>query len=109
MPHALIEVGKGLRRERGPRHGQRRVDIHPAIVDLRVDHPRVLFRRRQRLQALVRLTFDRDILPVVDSKLGSQLRRINPIDLGGIFSASRLARLPHDANDLLPGNILSIY
>ena len=46
VPHARIQVGEGLRREPGRCRGQRRVDAHSAIVDLGVEHPRVLLRRR---------------------------------------------------------------
>ena len=46
VPHALIKVGERLRREPGRRRGQRRIDAHAAIVDLGIEHPRILLRRR---------------------------------------------------------------
>ena len=58
---------------------------------------------------LMPLAFDRDILPVVDIQIDAQLRRINPVDLGGVLAGARLARLPHDANDLLPGDVLLVH
>ena len=111
VPHALIEVGERLRCEPGRRRGQRRVDAYAVIVDLGIEHPRILLRRRQGLQLgmLMQLAFDRDVLPVVDIQLGAQLRRIDPIDLGGVFIAPWLARLPHDANDLFPGDVLLVH
>ena len=111
VPHALIKLGERLRRERGRRRGERCVDAHAAIVDLCVEHPRVLLRRRQRLQlwVLMQLALGRDVLSVIDMQFRPQFRRIDPIEFGGVFTAPRLARLEHDADDLFPGGVLSVH
>ena len=57
----------------------------------------------------MQLALDRDVLLVVGIQLRSQLRRIDPIEFGWVFVAPRLARLPHDADDLLPDDVLSVH
>ena len=111
LPNTFVQVGEGLRRETGCRRGERCIDKHTAIVDFGVEHPHVLLRCRQRLQlwVLMPLAFDRHIMPVVGIQFRPQFRRIDPIDLGGVLAAPRLARLPHDANNLFPGGVLSVH
>jgi hypothetical protein len=58
---------------------------------------------------LMQLALDRDVLLIVDVQLRPQLRRIEPIEFGGVFPAPWLARLPHDADDPFPSDILLVH